>query len=1602
MEKVLKKILFVICFSTGIIAFSQTNVEFDISNFSFNQNGGEVIVDYVADYDISSTIFFAITENVDWLDVEFVQGGTNGSLRVTCDPFDDVTSNYSRSTTVYLDELTIGNRTVAFKISQSFYCDTNIGNLTNGSSFGYEGGYTDLPVSFNDGCFLAISTTEDWVTITSIDGGYRFTVDANTSFGSRTATVVALGTALEEPTDLFTITQAAYSCDLVIGELTNGSSFGYEGGYTDLPVSFNDGCFLAVSTTEDWVAITPIDGGYRFTVDANTSFGSRTATVAALGTALEEPTDLFTITQAAYSCDLVIGELTNGSSFGYEGGYTDLPVSFNDGCFLAISTTEDWVTITPIDGGYRFTVDANIGFSSRTATVAALGTALEEPTDLFTIWQGYCNNNYIHQRIYQNEQNLQADYSSLNKNLVQEVTYYDGLGRPSQQVKIAQSPELDGKHGDIITHIEYDDYGRMEKEWLPYVGQSSVLGVYRTNAKSSTEDFYNVVKYDYTTNAYSQKEFEPSPLNRVLKQAAPGEAWKLNPSGKDHSIEFSYQINTHDPGNVSDPSKDNIKLFEVHFADPQNTEAPELQMNGYYDRNALYKTVTKDENHSGTSKEHTVEEFKDKQGRVVLKRTYVKIGTAVKTHDTYYVYDDYGNLTYVLPPKVNISNTITTTVLNELCYQYKYDGRNRLIEKKIPGKGWEYIVYNLLDQPVMTQDSVLRAQKKWLFTKYDAFGRVIYAGQTSHSQTRDELQAIFNRAAKKYETRIQSPASPTAIKGTDVYYTNVSPPTGIFQVYTINYYDDYKFDLAGLTVPAEVLGQMVDSRTKTLATGSKVRVLGTNHWITTITGYDKKGRVIYTASKNPYLNTTDVVEYKLDFVGKVLETKTTHAKGNNSAIVTVDNFEYDHAGRLIRQSQCINGDCGAGTAGEDPVYDDIITSTQHKVASNSITLKPGFHFKATSTASFSASISPEGELIAENVYDDLGQLKEKKVGNNSDNPLQSIAYKYNVRGWLTDINDVDNPGNKLFNFQINYNKSRSGTVTPLFNGNIAETYWKTGSDNIMRRYAYTYDALNRITSGKFNGSGQTDRYTVKDIAYDKNGNITGLTRNGHLVANPVQSNADHFGEMDKLTYAYHNGGNFLVKVTEADTANKTYGFKDGSNTDNDYARDANGNMTRDKNKGITGITYNHLNLPTQVSFGSDKIAYIYDALGTKLKKEVTQGSSVTATEYAGNYIYENGQLKQVSHPEGYFELKAGGGYQYVYYLRDHLNNVRITFADDNGDGIVGASEIRREQNYYPFGLEHKGYNNVIVGTQNNYKQFQGQEWTEDLNLNVDEFRFRISDPAIGRFWQVDPLAEKFAHNGVYNFSENRVVDGIELEGLERLDYRYTLDDNGYAQFSSLTIDLEEDFSVNYNLNGRNTSFETISKINGWSENDPVVQKGIDKLRSDNATNGGNFSDNYYAEFGGFLINNSIPSMSSIRNDKSSMIAIKDGVSSVTSFLDNTTGFGNGKGSPLFHLYENMVRKNDDTGYDKLMHFSFTAKYATYGVGLFMGEMKEFFKDEVPSWFGNDKGWDNMDIRANQQGNSYMLNIIRQIGANDPTSLHNSSLFNNNLNKGRRF
>ncbi len=902
--------------------------------------------------------------------------------------------------------------------------------------------------------------------------------------------------------------------------------------------------------------------------------------------------------------------------------------------------------------------------------------------------------NYIHTTVPQVGMTI-AELENVNcatinyiDKAIESVTYFDGLGRPIQERAIKASP--DGK--DIVTHIEYDAYGRQAKQYLPFEADNTIGSYKDINVNTDINQYY---KDTYTSdfpgitdlnqiNAYSESVFEASPLNRVLEQGAPGKDWKANPNSDiDHTIKFDWDTN----------AANEVVYFKVDFANPVNTEDPSLVKDGFYAPNQLYVAITKDENWTpADGNNHTTKEYKDKQGRVVLKRNFNE-GSA---HDTYYVYDRFGKLTYVISPKVNVTDGVSESELSELCYQYKYDNRNRLIEMKVAGKDWKYIVYNKLDQPILTQDASLRkemtgkAWNQWLFTKYDAFGRVLYTGTVINGANRKVIQNNVNNATTpQYESKL---ASSIVIGGTTMYYSKDAYPTSMYKVFTINYYDDYNFDLAGLTNPGTVYGETISDQTKTLPTGSKVRVLETNDWITTVTRYDNKSRPIYVASKNEYLNTTDIVESKLDFTGKVEETKTTHIKDNNAAIVTIDTFTYDHMGRMLTQAQKVN--------------------------------------------------NQPFQAIVSNIYDKLGKLKIKTTGSG----LQTIDYKLHVRGWLKGINDVNNLGNDLFAYNVNYSRTTENVeASPLYNGNISEMIWKTANDDTKHAYGYKYNALNYLTGAKSSDS----RYDVSNIVYDPNGNIISLTRHGW-------QNTTSYTNMDILNYQY-NSGNKLLKVT--DTGNKTYGFKDGTNTNDDFDYDINGNMIQDQNKGITGITYNYLNLPKSYTFQNNpnrRIDYVYDATGTQLKKTITDGTAITVTEYNNGIEYKNGILQMIINSEGYIEPENNGSFTFVYQFKDYLKNVRLAYADNDKDGKIDIvrnftdidgdgdnhHEIRQVKDYYPYGLSWKygstHPNSLITGSKNNYG-YNGKEYTEGLDLNLYEMDVRKYDPAIARWSSIDPI-----------------------------------------------------------------------------------------------------------------------------------------------------------------------------------------------------------------------------------------------------------------------
>jgi RHS repeat-associated protein len=999
--------------------------------------------------------------------------------------------------------------------------------------------------------------------------------------------------------------------------------------------------------------------------------------------------------------------------------------------------------------------------------------------------------NYVYSKTYLSDPTLS------NVRTSETVQYFDGLGRPKQVVNIKASPL--GR--DVVTPIVYDGFGKQTRDYLPVPQQSTTNGaIYGQNSGLVPLPISDPTSvYPAGEKVYTEKELEKSPLDRILEQRQVGTAWTTKP------ILFGYLANTATDVRkyitTTDPveGRTNSKL-KVSPNDANSAS-------GYYKANQLYKNSVKDEDGNETI------EFKNGQGQTVLVR---KVISATDNADTYYIYNEYNQLAFVIPPKASFAIkglaagtqiAETDPILTDLCYQYRYDGKNRLVEKKVPGKGWGHMVYDKADKLIMTQDAELRKVGKWLFTKYDTFGRVIYTGIILAAP-----RASLQNTASNFVVADSRDATGFTKNGIQVYYTNILF-NEIQTLLSVNYYDTYP---TGSPAATNTFTQslLTDNATQTITTKgmplvSYVKNIEDDNWTKNYNYYDSKGRVIESYSIN-HLGGFTRTESQLDFAGVPQKTITKHQRlSSDTPRIITELFTYDPQNRLLTHT--------------------------HQVDSNPV------------------------EILAQNKYNELSQLESKKVGGASATaPLQQVDYKYNIRGWMTQINNPSTLGSDLFGYKIKYNQVEgletpnldysTLKVLPKFNGNIAEVDWKTSTipnDN-LRRYGYVYDNLNRLVAGFYqkdtNASGK--EYFEK-IDYDLNGNITILKRSSDLLSGDPNTKL-----IDNLKYDYL--GNRLTKVTEQQQNSTGYPYFAAPNI---IGYDDNGNMTDHLDKGINKIIYNNLNLPNNIKIDKgpgvfiSTTTYLYKADGSKLKKQYNYqqknpsggfDTSESTTEYLDGFQYSlesplgglcpkcpkpTLELKFVATAEGYYDFTNNS---YIYNYTDQLGNVRLSYKK----GVSGL-EVIEENNYYPFGLKHEGYN-VLAGNSNYQYKYQGQELQE---TGWYSFKWRNYMPDLGRFFNVDPLSEKYTYQSHYNFSENRVVNARELEGLEAkpindntIEWRVKID-NRYGHDYSKTLlqdaaDILSQNGVTYKIIEDSKALFTIELAPAKVTEDPITRDPI--------------------------------------------------------------------------------------------------------------------------------------------------------------------------------
>ena len=643
------------------------------------------------------------------------------------------------------------------------------------------------------------------------------------------------------------------------------------------------------------------------------------------------------------------------------------------------------------------------------------------------------------------------------------VEYFDGLGRPFQTVL----KKVTASNSNLVTLQEYDVAGRAVNSWLPIVSSAEYVApaAFKSSAPSN---------YGNDSRPYGQPVYEASPLNRTVKEYGPGAAWHGG-----HSVNTDYLAN----------STANAQLNCINYG---VSSAGALTSNGSYASGQLsvVKTTDEDLNVSYT--------FTDKMGHVVLSRQM----KGSETHDTYYVYDDKSNLCFVLQPMYqSLAN------LDLYAFQYKYDGRNRCIWKKLPGAGYMEMVYDNADRLVFSQDGNQRAltSGNWTYYKYDGLNRLTEQGTCTNKVT---------------------------TSGTNVLVQH--------------FYDSYAFrSQAGFNnsnFPDDASGNGKGALTASVAT-----VLGSSNKIYTAYYYDIKGRVAKTVQSN-LLGGYDVTATIYTFTDKPATVTHTHTASGKPTRTEMYTYSYNHADRLLKVEHTLGG---TKITLADYAYDNLgrlQSKSLHGSATNKLTY-------AYNVRGWLTGIS--GTKFTQNLYYNTGNGTARYNGS-----ISSMTWKAGnestVRGYKFTYDGLDRLLNATYGETAGINAN-----TDRFSENVT-AYDKNGNIKTLQRYGQTAasgyglidnltftlagNLLNRVddaAAASAYGGGFEFKDGVKqanEYTYDSNGNLTkdlnkGISTITYNVLN--LPNMVTFSDGSTIAYTYGADGTKLKTVHKTGSTTTT-------------------------------------------------------------------------------------------------------------------------------------------------------------------------------------------------------------------------------------------------------------------------------------------------------------------------------------------------------------------------------------------------------------------------------------------------------------------------------
>ena len=855
-------------------------------------------------------------------------------------------------------------------------------------------------------------------------------------------------------------------------------------------------------------------------------------------------------------------------------------------------------------------------------------------------------------------------------NSISAVQYYNGLGYPTVSVA-----NVGGNGETAYSLTTYDGARREACKYLPVSIDKSIK--YRTPdeiIKASAS------AYNGDNTAYSQNHYDA--LDRVTSIELPGKEWKNN----DKRNKSEYLANTDADKVLHYVANPNGKYSLVKPDDKTNPFQ-------YYPANTLTKDVSID------ADEKRVETFKDLFGKVILQRTILDGG---KNLDTYYVYDEIGQLCYVLSPLYQKNGKKAITA-----YEYRYDNRGRVVKKFLPGCEYIQYWYDNADRVIAMQDGIMRQKGLYRFTFYDYLGRLAVQGLADCLSIPDgkTIVAKYTGNGGFRDT------------GYTLSYNPISNATAkSVKIEIVNYYDNYAFS-KGKT--ASYFAGFSDT-TKVSQIGNLtgcITLCSNGEYISQIMGYDIKGNLIKSKSCEMGGKTVTTTS-KYSFTNKLLSsTSTIDVKYGNSLKIN-EKIGYNKFNDK-KSSDTISVNHGTATSAIlKYTYDNLGRLDSVSRPSSSVSYAYEMHgwLKNITTNSFKEDLfyadCPDSTY---NCYN--GNIGTMRWSNSNYEQIRGYKFVYDNANRLTDAlygerANLDNKVNR-YNEVLEYDEN--GNITSLQRRGLKQDGQYGKIDNLNLNYDGNQLFSVEEDAKDYDYAGSFEYKRAKGTKYMYN-------ENGSLVADKSR----------KIAYIEYDLNNNPIRIQFT-------------------------------NAYVTKYVYSATGEKLRVIYQTSVYPEDADIVKIGKTKELTP-EEINCTEtvdylLGGSLVMRNGKIDKVLFEGGYAQATAANSttdkFAFYYYNQDHLGN--------NREVVDAKGVVQQVTNYYPFGAPYADATAIMGAAVQPYK-YNGKELDHMHGLNTYDYGARQLDPILCRWDRIDPLCEKYYETTPYAYCENDPVNSIDPDG----------------------------------------------------------------------------------------------------------------------------------------------------------------------------------------------------------------------------------------------